>query len=210
MALINQLIKGGYLKTPEIIDAFRKINRQDFVLPEDKGRAEVDAPLSIGYGQTISQPATVVFMLEKLQPQAGEKILDIGCGSGWTTALLAQIVGDKGGVYGVERISQLKDFAASNVNKYNFVKSGIVHIICSDGRYGLPEFSPFDKILVSAVAEEIPDKLLEQLKPGGRLVMPVGRKFESQSIMVVDKIKKNKFSKKEYPGFIFVPLVKNN
>jgi protein-L-isoaspartate(D-aspartate) O-methyltransferase len=210
MSLIDELVKSGYLKTPAIIDAFRKIKRQDFVLPEDRERAEVDAPLSIGHGQTISQPATVAFMLEKLQPQAGEKILDIGCGSGWTMALLAQIVGARGEVYGVERISQLKDFAASNANKYNFVKSGTVHIICSDGWYGLPEFSPFDKILVSAVAEEIPDKLLEQLKPGGRLVMPVGRKFESQSIIVVDKIKKNKFSKKEYPGFIFVPLIKNN
>ena len=93
MPLINELINSGYLKTPEIVSAFKKIKRQDFVRPEDAERAEINAPLVIGYGQTISQPATVAFMLEKLQPKRGEKILDIGSGSGWTAALLAEIVG---------------------------------------------------------------------------------------------------------------------
>lgn len=209
MNLIDQLIDDGYLKIPEIISSFKKIKRRDFVRSEDVEQADIDAPLGIGFGQTISQPATVAFMLEKLEPKAGEKILDIGCGSGWTTAILAEIVGAGGKVYGLERIKELKDYAVGNINQYGFIGKGIVQIFCTDGYKGLPEFSPFDKILVSAVAEEIPDKLLEQLKPGGRLVMPVGRKFESQSIIVVDKIKKNKFSKKEYPGFIFVPLVKN-
>jgi len=209
MNLVDQLIKSGYLKTPKIINAFRKIKRQDFVRPVDAGRSEINEPLPIGFGQTISQPATVAFMLEKLQPRPGQKILDIGCGSGWTIALLAQIVGARGKIYGVEIIKELKDFAERNVNKYNFIKSGAAHIICSDGYRGLPEFSPFDKILVSAAAEEIPFKLLKQLKIEGRLVMPLGRQHESQSIMALDKIGENKFIRQEYPGFIFVPLVKS-
>lgn len=210
MFLIDDLITSGYLKTPEIIDAFRNIKRADFILPEDLSRVEADEPLSIGDGQTISQPATVAFMLEKLSPQTGDKILDVGAGSGWTTALLARIAGAKGKVYGVERIERLKNFAERNVNKYGFIKSGAVHIFYSDGFNGLPERAPFDKILVSAAAEEIPEKLLEQLRVGGRLVIPVGERFESQSIMAADKISETEFKKREYPGFVFVPLIKNN
>lgn len=210
MFLIDELVKEGYLKTPEIINAFKTIKREDFVRPEDVERADVNAPLPIGYGQTISQPATVAFMLEKLGPVAGEKILDIGCGSGWTTALLARIAGEAGRVYGVERIRELADFASGNASKYDLVKRGIVQIFCADGFYGLPEFSPFNKILVSAAAEEIPDELLKQLKNGGRLVMPLGRKFQNQSIIKIDKTAEDEFIREDYPGFIFVPLVKDN
>lgn len=209
MSLIENLINNGSLKTPEIIRAFREIKRRDFIRPEDKARAEINAPLSIGCGQTISQPETVAFMIEQLEPKAGEKILDIGSGSGWTAALLARIVGANGRVYGLERIEKLKDFAAANINKYNFISNGVVHIICSDGFYGLPEFGPFDKILVSAAAEEIPNEQLRQLKAGGRLVIPIGEKFKSQSILAVEKISETEFKTKEYPGFIFVPLIKN-
>lgn len=209
MSLIDNLIRDGYLVSPEIISAFKTIKRQDFVRPEDAGRAEIDAPLSIGFDQTISQPATVAFMLEKLRPNTGEKILDVGCGSGWTTAMLAHTVGDAGKVYGVERIKELANFAALNVQKYNFIKKGIVQIFCADGYRGLPEFSPFDKILVSAAAEAAPEDLLKQLKIGGRLVLPIGKKFDSQSIMVTEKISRDEFKTKECPGFIFVPLVKD-
>ena len=208
MLLIDDLIKFGYLETPEIIQAFKINKRLDFVLPQDKARAELDVALSIGYGQTISQPATVAFMLEKLRPRSGEKILDVGVGSGWTAALLASLVAPSGKVYGLERICQLVDFAIANVNKYNYITKGIVQIICADGYNGLPEFAPFDKILVSAVAEEIPEKLLQQMKVGGRMVLPIGKKFHTQSIFVIDKTGENEFFKKEYPGFIFVPLVK--
>lgn len=210
MFLINDLIKNKYLKSPEIIDAFKKIKRHDFVRPEDAGQTEIDAPLSIGRGQTISQPATVAFMLEKLRPKRGEKILDVGSGSGWTAALLADIIGSEGKVYGLERIKELADFATGNLNKYNLIKNGSVQIFCTDGYKGLPEFAPFDKILISAAAELVPDELLKQLKIGGRMVLPIGRQHESQAIEVIEKIRENRYNRKSFPGFVFVPLVKDN
>lgn len=210
MSLIDDLIKTNYLKTPEITNAFKKIKRQDFLWTEDKEIAEVNSPISIGYGQTISQPLTVAFMLELLQPQDSDKILDVGSGSGWTCALLAEIVGPKGKIYGLEIVPELKNFAEENINKYNFIKKGVVQIFCTDGYGGLPKAAGFDKIIVAAASEEIPKKLLEQLKVGGRMVIPIGRQYESQDIVLINKISKNKFKKKIYPGFVFVPLVKNN
>jgi len=202
--LVDKLIERGYLKTPEIISAFKKIKREDFVREEYKDLAEIDEPLPIGYGQTISQPSTVAFMFELLQPKKGDKILDIGSGSGWTAALLAEIVGEKGKVYSVEIIPELKEFGERNVAKYNFVKKGIVKFICSDGSQGLPSESPFDKILVSASATKIPSALKTQLKNNGRMVIPVGN-----SIFLVIR-KNNKCEEKEFEGFSFVPLVSNN
>ncbi len=206
--LIDDLIQSKCLKTPKIIDAFKKIKRKDFLLPEDKDSAEINSPLPIGYGQTISQPLTVAFMLEVLQPKKGDKVLDVGSGSGWTVALLSQIAGDDGKVYGIEKVKELKKFAENNVLKYNFIKKGIAKIIQGDGYKGFPEHAPFDKIIVAATAEKVPPALLKQLKAGGRLVIPVGRQYESQDIVVIDKIGKDKFKEKKYSGFVFVPLVK--
>jgi len=208
MNLIDELIQNGYLKTPSVINAFRKINRADFIRQEDKNYAEINAPLSIGYGQTISQPLTVAFMLELLQPKPGEKILDVGSGSGWTIALLAEIVGSTGHVYGIERIPQLAEFANANVSKYDFIKNSTVQIFCSDGYIGLPEYAPFDKIIVAAAADNIPQELVKQLKVGGKLVMPIGETGGSQAIVSFKKIGPMKYDKKIYPGFVFVPLVK--
>ena len=206
--LIEELIKEGYLKTPAIIDAFRKIKREDFVLPEDEKYVSVNAPLAIGHGQTISQPLTVAFMLELLRPKEGDNILDVGSGSGWTPALLSHIVGRQGKVYAIEIVPELKKFGEENTAKYNFIKKGIARFFCVNGREGLLEFAPFDKILVSAASEDIPAKLLEQLKVGGRLVIPVGKQYESQDIAVIDKQGKDKFKEKKFSGFVFVPLVK--
>jgi protein-L-isoaspartate(D-aspartate) O-methyltransferase len=210
MSLIDELIYEGYLKTPEIIEAFRKIKREDFLRAGDEEKAEINAPLSIGYGQTVSQPLTVAFMLELLDPGKGDRILDVGSGSGWTVALLSEVVGEKGQVYGLEIIPELKNFAETNVSKYNFIKKGIAQIICADGYQGLPKCAPFDKIIVAAAAEEMPDKLLGQLKVGGRLVIPVGQQYESQDMVVIDKTGEDEFKEERYPGFIFVPLVKDN
>ncbi len=204
MDLVEDLIKQGWLKTPLIIEAFKKIKRVDFMPDEVKGFAELNEAVSIGYGQTISQPLTVAFMLEKLKPKVGDKILDIGSGSGWTTALLSFIVGEKGRVIALEIISELKKFGEKNVMKYNFIKKGIAKFICADGSKGYEKEAPYDNILVSARAEKIFDSWKKQLKPKGRIVFPM-----NDSIWVLEKQSEDKFIEKEYPGFVFVPLVSN-
>jgi len=169
-----------------------------------KNLAELNEALPIGHGQTISQPLTVAFMLEHLQPEAGDNILDIGSGSGWTSALLAQIVGSKGKVTAIEIIPELKEFGEKNVAKYNFIKKGIVQFICTDGSKGYKEEAPFNRILASASAEKIPQAWKEQLKIKGRIVAPV-----RSSILVLTKKSEKEFEKTEYPGFAFVPLIEN-
>ncbi|MCX6796315.1 MAG: protein-L-isoaspartate O-methyltransferase [Candidatus Falkowbacteria bacterium] len=206
--LIDDLIQQGFLKTPNIIKAFKKIKRTDFVLTEDYLRADEDAPLEIGYGQTISQPLTVAFMLELLEPQPGEKILDVGSGSGWTVALLAEIVGLKGKVFGLEIIPELAEYATTNVAKYNFIEEGRVKIICHNAYQGLPNEAPFDKIIVAAAAVSLPKELLNELKIGGHLVIPIGREMNMQEIVAIDKISLEQYRERRFPGFIFVPLVK--
>ena len=202
MSLIDSLILRGYLKTPSVIEAFRKIKRVDFLPSHLKSLSDIDEALPIGEGQTISQPAVVAFMIELLEPKKGEKILDVGSGSGWTTALLAQIVGEKGKVFGIELIPSLAEFGKENIKRYNFIENGIVKILCQDGSKGLPEEAPFDKILVSASAEDVSQAFREQLKKGGKLVIPI-----STSIWLFKKKEKDVFEEKEYPGFVFVPLI---
>ena len=202
LLLVEKLIEIGGLKTLLLIEAFKKNNRADFVPEEFKKETGFDMSLPIGFGQTNSQPYTVAFMLELLQPQPGEKIMDVGAGSGWTSALLAYCVGEGGRVFAVERIPELCEFGKKNVSKYNFTNMGIVKIVCGDGNLGLSEEAPFDKILVSASAKESPLALKEQLKVGGKMVLPI-----QNSIWLVTKKSKNKFEQKEFPGFAFVPLI---
>ncbi len=200
--LVKELIDDGYLKTPCLIEAFREIDRADFVLLRFKSDAYLNAPLLIGYGQTISQPLTVAFMLELLKPTKGQKILDIGSGSGWQTALLAYITGGNGKVFGIERIPELVVFCRKNIDRYSFIKKGIVRIILADGSKGLESEAPFDRIIAGAMAEKIPETLKRQLKIGGRLVIPAGG-----SVWLVTRKSKNEFEEFEYPGFVFVPIV---
>jgi protein-L-isoaspartate(D-aspartate) O-methyltransferase len=202
LLLVEKLIEIGGLKTLLLIEAFKKNNRADFVPEEFKKETGFDMSLPIGFGQTNSQPYTVAFMLELLQPQPGEKIMDVGAGSGWTSALLAYCVGEGGRVFAVERIPELCEFGKKNVSKYNFTNMGIVKIVCGDGNLGLSEEAPFDKILVSASAKESPLALKEQLKVGGKMVLPI-----QNSIWLVTKKSKNNFEQKEFPGFAFVPLI---
>lgn len=205
MSLIDELIKEGFLKNPEIIKAFRKIKREDFLPDGLKDEAEENYPLSIGFSQTISQPLTVAFMFEKLQPEEGDKILDIGSGSGWTTALFSEIVGSQGKVFGIERIEELKEFGENNTKKYNFVASGRAIFVIGDGSKGLISQAPFDKIHVAAAAAKIPEELKAQLIIGGKMIIPVG--IGVQDIVLVTRIGPNQYKEEKFPGFTFVPLV---
>jgi protein-L-isoaspartate(D-aspartate) O-methyltransferase len=205
--LIQEIIDSGYLKSSHIIEAFLVIDRKDFVVSEYQNETYSNIPLPIGFGQTISQPLTVAFILELLEPQSGEKILDIGAGSGWTTALLAYIVGQKeeGKVIAIERIPELKEFGERNVAKYNFIEKGVVKFICADGSHGYEKEALFDKILCSAAVKEIPKDWLKQLKTGGRIVTP----FNGEVQLWIKKAK-NEFDIKRFQGFTFVPLITNN
>ncbi len=204
--LIEQLIEQKYLKSPQIIESFNKIKRADF-LPKEIVKAkgedfinQYNSPIPIGYNQTISQPLTVAFMLELLRPMKGDKILEIGSGSGWQTTMLSYIVKEEGFVYAIEKILELKDFGQNNLAKYNFKN---VEFICDDGSKGLSNEAPFDKIIAAASAKEIPLAWKDQLRIGGRLVTPI-----KNSIWLLIKKGDNEFEEKEYPGFSFVPLVK--
>jgi len=196
--LSNFLMRIGVLKTEDIIHAFLMIDRADFVLDRNAQDIYEDYPLSIGHGQTISQPRTVAMMLEMLEAKEGDKVLDIGSGSGWTSALLSFIVGEKGFVTGLERIEELVNFANENLKKYNFKN---VKIIPSKNELGLVG-EEFDRILVSAAASEFPQELIKQLKIGGKLVIPVGN-----SIYEITKKENTELEGKEHYGFTFVPLI---
>lgn len=201
--MIKDLISSGYLKTPRIIDAFQKIDRKDFVSDEYKDEAYVNAPLPIGHGQTISQPLTVSFMLELLQPEPGNKIMEIGAGSGWQTALLSHIIGEKGRIFTIELIPELEVFGRKNVSKYNFVQKKIAKFYCLNAINGLAEEAPFDRIISAASGQEIPKTWKEQLKIGGKMVVPV-----QDSVWFLIKESENDFEEEEHKGFAFVPFVK--
>ncbi len=196
------LIKDGWLKTPTIIKAFENINRADFLPEDEKDMADYNDALPIGFGQTISQPLVVAFMLEELKPRSGDKILDIGSGSGWTTALLSEIVGETGKVIGLEIVPELKRFGEENVSKYGFIKKGIAEIIEADGSKGYEKEAPYDKILASASSAKLPPAWKDQLKIGGRLVAPIGN-----SIWVFVRKNEKDFEVTEHSGFVFVPLI---
>jgi protein-L-isoaspartate(D-aspartate) O-methyltransferase len=198
--LINSIKNRGILKTEEIIKAFLRIDRKDF-LRDESFATYYDTPLMIGKGQTNSQPSTVAFMLELLQPQEGDKVLDIGSGSGWTTALLCHLVKREGKVIGIERHRLLKELGEKNLKKY-FDSPRRCKIIMARRELGF-EGEEFDKILVSASAPKIPKPLIKQLKDGGTMVIPI-----NESIVKVTK-NKDEIKTEEYPGYVFVPLIEN-
>ena len=179
--------------------AFARVRRQNFVLPEYESNADFDAPLPIGFGQTISQPYTVRLMLEWLEVQLGDKVLDVGSGSGWTTALLSHLVGRTGKVYAVELIAELVEFGRDNCRRMGIQNARFYQ---AGKQYGLPRFAPYDRILVSASADMLPSSLVDQLKIGGKLVIPI-----RNDIIEIEKIAQDELDTRVHPGFVFVPLL---
>lgn len=196
--LIDELQASGALRAKALIEAFKSVDRADFVPLEQSSYAYVDQALPIRHNQTISQPSTVAFMLETLQPEPGDTVLDVGAGSGWTTALLAHIVGARGYVYGLEVVPELVKFGQDNLRQYEYKHAEILQ---AGEELGLPAHAPFDKILVSASAPETPQPLIDQLAVSGRMVASV-----RSSLVRVDKTDEDDVDIEEYPGFAFVPL----
>lgn len=203
--LVEILIQNGYLKSEYIIRAFNEITRADFVPFEFEAQAEADIPLPIGFGQTISQPTTVAIMFELLDPKPGHKILDVGSGSGWTSALLGNIVDGEGKVIALEILPELHEMTKRNVEKFDLVKSGIVECVLGDGNLGHKPLAPYDRILVSAAADEVPQALKDQLAIGGKMVIPI-----HNHLAYLEKRGEQDFYKEEFPGFVFVPLVEKS
>jgi protein-L-isoaspartate(D-aspartate) O-methyltransferase len=190
------------LYTDSIIAAFEKVRRIDFVHEELYDQAYEDAPLPLGYNQTISQPSTVAIMLEHLRVQPGERVLEVGCGSGWLTGLLAELVGASGYVYAIDIMPEMIDLTKEHLRHYHFAN---IDVHCADGWHGVPEHAPYNRIVVSAAAHLVPPALLEQLARGGILVMPVGD--DRQDLVVLTKDDDGAIRKESQPGFQFVPLM---
>ncbi|RQD67096.1 MAG: protein-L-isoaspartate(D-aspartate) O-methyltransferase [Tindallia sp. MSAO_Bac2] len=200
--LIKEMKKRGMLKSPVIEEAFRNIDRRNFVPANLLNYCYEDRALPIGYGQTISQPSTVAFMLQLLSPQADQTILDVGSGSCWTTALLAYIVGIKGRVIALERIQELVDFGCKNLEEYPKYPISLYHANATEG---WPAEAPYDRILVSASAKKVPEALLQQLKIGGIMVIPL--RDMMGNMMKIEKLDDENYREVKHAGFAFVPFV---
>lgn len=202
--LADYLQDAGAIKSKAVYQAFVTVDRKDFVPVAERVFAYQDHALPIGHGQTISQPFTVALMIEQLQIQPGHKVLDIGSGSGWTTALLAYLVGSTGRVIGLERIPELVKMGQRNLAKYKF---DWAEIKPAKEQLGLPQEQPFDRILVSAEAQTLPDELIDQLAAPGRLLLPV-----RDTLTLVDKDAQGHLVTETVPDFrfIFVPLIQRS
>jgi protein-L-isoaspartate(D-aspartate) O-methyltransferase len=177
-----------------------KVERHRFVPAWLTSLAYFNNPLPIGHGQTISQPVVVALMTELLHVKAGDKVLEIGTGSGYQAAVLAQIAKE---VYSIEVIEPLEKQAAERLQSLGYSN---VTVRMGDGYYGWPEAGPFDSIIVTAAASQIPPPLLKQLKPGGRMVIPLGMQFMTQYLMLVEKRADGSITTRQIVPVAFVPL----
>jgi protein-L-isoaspartate(D-aspartate) O-methyltransferase len=200
--LVEHLISVKALKTSRIIEAFRKTPRHLFVNKEYLSHAYDDIPLPTYNSQTISQPYTVAIMTEVLDPKPGNKILEIGSGSGYQAALLARCVGQRGKVITVELEKKLVEFAKRNLKK---VKIKNVRIIEWDGKKGYEKEAPYDRCMITAGCDEVPKPVLNQTKVGGKIVAPVND-FLGQKMLLIEKLSDKEFKTKDLGSFVFVPL----
>lgn len=201
--LVKQLETFGYIKSRKVKEAMLKVPRHKFLPPSLENESYLDSPLSIGFGQTISAPHMVAMMLELLEVQKGHKILEIGTGSGYHAALLAELVGDNGTVITIERIQELAEFATDNLRKTGYIKN--VVILHGDGSKGVPNYAPYDGILVTCGAPEVPEELKSQITNTGIIVIPIGAKY-FQTLTILKK-KNDKFETITEGECMFVPMV---
>lgn len=196
----KQIIARG-IRSSRVITAMQTVPREKFLPHESRDAAYRDQPVPIGHGQTISQPYMVAYMVDLLDLKPTDTVLEIGVGSGYASAVLSRIVAQ---VYGIEWHTELAERAAVRMNELGYSNVVIQH---GDGSHGWPEHAPYDAILVSAAGWTVPEELRNQLKVGGKLIIPVGEKCDSQKLLHVERISRDEFRQKEYGSVRFVPLV---
>lgn len=198
------LVEGleGFILDEKVLRAMLRVPRHMFVPEYEQRAAYIDRPLEIGYGQTISAPHMVAIMCEILELSEGHKVLEIGAGSGYNAAVMAELVGKTGHVYTVERIEPLVNFASKNLKETGYKN---VTALLENGSMGYPRYAPYDRIAVTCAAPYIPETLLEQLKPGGIMVIPVGS--YSQELIRVKKDSNGNIHRKKKGDVIFVPML---
>jgi protein-L-isoaspartate(D-aspartate) O-methyltransferase len=199
--MVERNIVARGVRDALVLEAMRKVPRELFLPNSLREFAYEDSPLPIGGEQTISQPYIVAFMTEALMLRGGEKVLEIGAGSGYAAAVLSEIAAD---VYTVERLGRLADKAAATLADLGYDN---VHILHGDGTRGWPEHAPYDAIVVAAGAPQVPKSLKQQLKVGGRLVIPVGADQRAQELVRVVHISTNQYRSEDIAGVRFVPLI---
>jgi protein-L-isoaspartate(D-aspartate) O-methyltransferase len=197
--LIGALAAEGVLKTKRVIGAFRKVPRENFVPPALKGAAYYDSPLPIPAGQTISAPHMVAVMTEWMNVRDGQKVLEIGTGSGYQSAILS-VLNPRGKIYTIEVQPELAESAKENLRGYKNVD-----VFSGDGSLGLPECAPYDRIMATAGCPSVPRPWIEQLKGGGKILAPIGGMYE-QRLVMVEKKKKGMIEKDLNFPCVFVPL----
>ena len=191
---------GKAVLDSRVMAAMKAVPRHEFVPPEGQDQAYYNGPLPIGYGQTISQPYIVALMTDLLEPEADHVVLEVGTGSGYQAAILSRLVKQ---VYSLEIVEPLAQRAAKALQRLGYDN---VECRAGDGYNGWPEHAPFDGIMVTAAAPTIPPPLIEQLKPGGRLVLPLGLPHYNQELMVVEKHTSGETTVRDVLGVVFVPL----
>lgn len=197
--MVDEQLKLRGIHDPKVLEALRKVRRHLFVDPWLRDRAYEDYPLPIGHGQTISQPYVVAYMTEAIEPEADGRVLEIGTGSGYQAAVLAEIVKE---VYTIEIIEPLGETARKRLQDLEYEN---VFVRIGDGYKGWPDHAPFDAIVVTAAPDKIPEALIDQLKVGGRMILPIGSFF--QDLWLVTKTEQGIEKKKLLP-VRFVPMVK--
>ncbi len=201
--LVDGLVRRGYITKCEVAEALRKVPREEFVPRSLMDEAYIDTPLPIGSGQTISAPHMVAMMAEALDLRPGQKVLEVGGGSGYHAAVTAELVSPGGHVFTVERLPALVEFARDNIARTGYSDS--VTVILSDGSVGLPSEAPFDRIFVACGAPAVPEPLRSQLKDGGLMLVPVGGRMY-QNLVKIER-RGDRYISQDLGGCVFVPLV---